>query len=82
MFSLTLTAFVMFLIFLLFQSNLHVVLACGKSPINRVHRELKKPKQKKSQTPSCVLQAFAKCPKNIIFPKFLVITLVNDIYFF
>ena len=44
MFSLTFKAFVMFLTFLLFQSNLQAVLACGKGHMNRVHRELKKPK--------------------------------------
>ena len=52
MFSLVFRAFMMFLTFLLFQSNLHVVLACEKGPINRVHRELKKPKQKNLRPPA------------------------------
>ena len=50
----------MFVTFLLFQSNLYVVLARGKGPKNSVHRDLfktKTPKQKKKQIPSCILHA-------------------------
>ena len=70
MFSLTLTAFVMFLIFLLFQSNLHVVLACRKSPINRVHRELKKPKQKNLRPPAAFYRPLPNVPKTLSFQNF------------
>ena len=45
----------MFVTFLLFQSNLYVVLARGKSPKNSVHRDLfktKTPKQKKPRPPA------------------------------
>ena len=38
MFSLTFKAFVIFVTFLLFQSNLYVVLARGKGPKNGVHK--------------------------------------------
>ena len=41
--------FVMLVTFLLFQSNLYVILASGKGPKNSVHRDLfeaKSPKQK------------------------------------
>ena len=51
----------MFVTFLLFQSNLYVVLARGKGPKNSVNRDLfktKTPKQKKKkQIPSCILHA-------------------------
>ena len=40
MFSLTFKAFVMFVTFSLFQSNLYIVLACGKGHKNSVHRDL------------------------------------------
>ena len=45
----------MFVTFLLFQSNLYVVLARGKGPKNSVHRDLfktKTPKQKKNRSPA------------------------------
>ena len=90
MFSLTFKAFMMFVTFLLFQSNLYVVLARGKGPKNNVHRDLfktKNPKQKNPQTPSCVLRVlgawiglqpnvFPKCLKDVIIPNFLVYTLI------
>ena len=63
MFSLTFKVFVMFVTFLLFQSNLFVVLACGKSPKNSVHRDLfktKSPTQKNSQPSSCILRALRR----------------------
>ena len=44
MFSLTFKAFVMFVTFLLFQSNRYVVLAHGKVPKDSVHLDLFKPK--------------------------------------
>ena len=54
----------MFMTFLIFQSNLYVVLACGKGPKNSIHKDLFKienPRQKtlnkKPSTPSCVLHA-------------------------
>ena len=56
MFSITFKAFVMFVTFLLFQSNLYVVLARGKGSKISVHRDLlrtKIPKQKNIQTHSC-----------------------------
>ena len=40
----------MFLTFSLFQSNLYVVLACGKGPKNSVHRDLFKTKSPKQKT--------------------------------
>ena len=40
MFTLTFKAFVMFVTFLLFQSNLYIVLASGKGPKNSVLRDL------------------------------------------
>ena len=40
LFSLLFKAFVMFVTFLLFQSNLYVVLACGKGPKNSVQIEI------------------------------------------
>ena len=43
-------AFVMFVTFLLFQCNLHVVLAHGKGPKNSVHRGLFKTKNPKQNT--------------------------------
>ena len=49
MFSLTDKAFVMFVIFLLFQSNIYLVLAHGNGPKNSVHRDFSNttnPKQK------------------------------------
>ena len=58
MFSLTFKAFVMFLTFLLFQSNLHVLLACGKGPINRVQRKLKKHKQKNLRPPGAFYRPY------------------------
>ena len=54
MFPDTFKAFVVFVTFLLFQSNLYVVLAGGKDPKNSVHRDLfktKKPKQKSPRPP-------------------------------
>ena len=53
LFSLIFKAFVMLVTFLLFQSNLYIVLACGKGPKNSIHRDLFKTKN--PQTPSCVL---------------------------
>ena len=56
MFSITFKAFVMFVTFLLFQSNLYVVSARGKEPKISVHRDLfrtKIPKRKNIQTHSC-----------------------------
>ena len=44
----------MFVTFLLFQSNLYVVLARGKGPKNSIHRDLSKtknPKQKICRLP-------------------------------
>ena len=44
----------MFVTFLLFQSNLYVVFACGKGPKNSIHRDLfkrKNPKQKICRLP-------------------------------
>ena len=41
----------MFVTFLLFQSNLYVVLARGKSPKNSVHRDLFKTKTTKQKKP-------------------------------
>ena len=91
MFSLTFKALAVFMTFLLFQSNLYVVLACGKGPKNNVHRDLfkaKNPKQKTSDTDrhlrfTCLdavafsLTDFSKCLKNLIFPKFVVKTLIT-----
>ena len=59
MFSLTFRAFVMFVTFLLFQSNLYIVLACKKGPKNSIHRYLLRQNalNKKPQTPSCILHA-------------------------
>ena len=54
MFSLLFQAFVMFVTFLLFQSNLYIVLAHGKGPKNSVYRDLfktKNPKQKNPRPP-------------------------------
>ena len=51
MLSFLFKAFVMFLIFLLFQSNLQVVLAHGKGPKNTVHRDLFKTKNPKENFP-------------------------------
>lgn len=50
-FSLLMKIFVMFMMFLLFQSNFFVFLARGKGPKNSIYRNLfktKKPKQKTS----------------------------------
>ena len=44
-------AFVMFVTFLLFQSNLYVVLARGKGPKNSIHRDLFKTKNHKQNLP-------------------------------
>ena len=44
MFSLTFKPFVMLVTFLLFQSNLYIVLARGKTPKNSVHTDLFKNK--------------------------------------
>ena len=41
----------MFVTFLLFQSNLYVVLARGKGPKNSVHRDLFKTKNPKQKSP-------------------------------
>ena len=51
-FSLTFKAFVMFLTFLLFRSNLHVVLANGRGPKNSIHRDLFKKKTPKPKPPT------------------------------
>ena len=82
----------MFVTFLLFQSNLYVVLARGK---NSVHRDLFKTKNSKQNTlrpaatfyalrcvdrPSAIAD-FPKCLKNVIFPKFLVNTLYVHMFF-
>ena len=40
MFSLTLKISVMFVTFLLFKNNLHIVLARGKGPKNGVYRDI------------------------------------------
>ena len=50
MFSLLFKAFVMFVTFLLFQSNLYVVFACGKGLKYSVHRNLFKTKSPKQKT--------------------------------
>ena len=85
MFSLTFKAIVMFVKFLLFQSNLYIVLARGKGLKNSIYRDLfktKNPKQKKPDPNlrfTCLtvcgqafsLTDFPKCLKNTIFPKFL-----------
>ena len=55
MFSLTFTAFVMLVTFLLFQSNLYVVLAHG-GPKNSVPRDLFKIKN--PQTPSAIITPY------------------------
>ena len=41
----------MFVTFLLFQRNLYVVLACGKSPKNSAHRDLFKTKMPRMFAP-------------------------------
>ena len=51
MFSLTFKVFVMFVAFLLLQSNLYIVLAREKGPKNSVHRHLFKTKNPKQKTP-------------------------------
>ena len=51
MFSVTFKAFVVFVTFLLFQSNLYIVLAHGKGPKNNFHRDLFKTKNPKQKTP-------------------------------
>ena len=51
MFPLAFKAFVMFVIFLLFQSNLYVVLARGKGSKNSVHGDLFKTKNLKQKPP-------------------------------
>ena len=61
MFSLTFIAFVVFVTFLLFQSNLYVVLALEKGPKNSFHRGLfktKNPKQKKPRPPAAFYVTF------------------------
>ena len=53
----TFKAFVMFVTFLPFQTNLYVVLARGKGPKNSVHRDLfktKNPKQKPHRPPVAI----------------------------
>ena len=92
-FSLLIKAFVMFLTFLLFQSNLYVVLARRKGPKNSVHKDLlktKNPKQKIPRPPAASygpydawvglsLTVIPKCLKNVIFPKFVVNALISTI---
>ena len=84
MFSLTDKAFVMFVTFLLFQSNIYLVLAHGNGPKDSVHRDffstkkLNKPPLDPQLCFTCQafsLINFPKCPKNVTFPKFLVDTL-------
>ena len=61
--SLKFKAFVMFVTFLLFQSNLYAVLAHGKGPKKSVHGDFfitKKPKQK-----TLILTELPKCLKNL-----------------
>ena len=75
MFFITFKVFVMFVTFVLFQSNLFVVLARGKGPKNSVHRDLFKTKsstQKNSQPPSCILRALRRVDRpstQLIFPN-------------
>ena len=62
MFSLTFKAFMMFVTFLLFQSNLYMVLECGKGPKNSIHRDLfwtKKHKQEKPRPPPAFYAPYA-----------------------
>ena len=79
MFSLTFKVFVMFVTFLLFQSNLYVVLARGKGPKNSVHRDLSRLRfiRLKVRGLAFSLTDFSKCLKNVIFPKCLVNTLIH-----
>ena len=79
----------MFVTFLLFLSNLYIVLPCGKGPENSAHRDLFKTKNPKPNLPDpglCFthftmcgwvfsLTDFPKCLKHVIFPKFQVNTL-------
>ena len=51
MLSHTFKAFVMLVIFLLFQSNLYLVLASAKDPKDSVHRDIFKAKNPKQKTP-------------------------------
>ena len=95
MFFLTIKAFVMLVTFLLFQSNIYVVLVCEKGPKNSVHRDIFKTKTLNKKSPDSQLYFtrlkvrrqvfsltdFTKCLKNVIFPKFLVNTLGYGITF-
>ena len=51
MISLTFKAFVMFVTFPLFQSNLYKVLAHGKGPKNSIHMDLFKTKKPYTKNP-------------------------------
>ena len=51
----------MFVTFLLFQSNLYMILACGKGPKNRVHRDLFKTKNPKQKNPRPPAVFYAPC---------------------
>ena len=57
LFFLAFKAFVMLVTFLLFQSNLYVVLVCGKGSKNSLPRALFKKKTKKTSRPSAVFYA-------------------------
>ena len=51
----------MFVTFLPFQSDLYIVLACGKGPKNRVHRDLFKTKDPKQENPRPSVAFYAPC---------------------